>query len=165
MNDRSAAVERADLRDRLIPCGDFDFEESEMSDEKQHDDMRRDIRRIDTELDSHERETDRAVTELSTHYSHISATLDAQAQLLSQIDKRMGKIEVDLGRYNNMRERLDGVERAQATLGTDFVPRREFNGMVGSIRNQIKTMQWVFGIGFSLNGGLLAGLIVFLLGG
>lgn len=132
MSDREASIMRADLRNRMVPCGDCDFEESTM--DAQHEEMKRDIRRIDTELDSHERETDRAITELSTHYSHISATLDSQAQLLAQIDKRMGKIEVDLGRYNNMRERLDDVERTQAAMGTAYVPRDEFNSALGSVR-------------------------------
>ena len=166
MNDLEAAALSGDLRNEMIPCGECNFEEEYfVSDEKQHDDIRRDIRRIDTELDSHERETDRAITMLSTNYNHIASALEAQQKLLAQIDQRMGKMEVDLGRYNNMRERVDGLERAQSQLGVDFVPRNEFNGAVGSLRNQIKTMQWVFGVGFSINGGLLAGLIVFLLGG
>lgn len=165
MNDRAAAIERADLRHRMIPCGDCSFEENEMGD-VHHEEMKRDIRRIDTELDSHERETDRAVTELSTHYKHISSTLDAQAHLLTQIDKRIGKMEVDLGKYNNMRERLDLLERSHGMLATEYVPRQEFNGALGSVRQhsegkaavlegKLRMLVWGLGVFITIASGTI----------
>jgi chromosome segregation ATPase len=163
-DSRVAAIEGADLRNQMIPCGDC--EESEMSDDRQHDDIKRDIRRIDTELDNHERETDRAITELATHYKHISSTLDAQGQILTHIDKRIGKMEVDLGRYNNMRERLDIVERTQSALATAYVPRDEFNGAVGSVRQfadvrstgtegKLRMLVWGVGVFITLASGTI----------
>lgn len=165
---RTAAVERDDLRNRMVACGDCSVEE-DMSD-SQHDEMKRDIRRIDTELDSHERETDRAITALSTHFEHISSTLDSQAKLLSQIDKRMGALEGDIKKYNNMRERLDGIERVQESMAQDYVPRPEFNGAINSVREFVKEkvdglagrfalLMWIIGAGFGVTFTALGFLI------
>lgn len=174
MSDKAAAIEWADLRDRMIPCGDC--EERDVSDERQHDEIKREMRRIDTELDSHERETDRAVTELATHYKHISSTLDSQSLLLSQIDKRIGAIEVDLGKYNNMRERLDMVERTQSALATAYVPREEFNGALGSVRQysegksagvegKLRILVWGVGVFITLASGTIGFLASAIFGG
>lgn len=129
--DKTTAVYSADLRSAYIPCGDCSFEEEYLSD---HDDIKRDIRRLDTELDGHERETDRGITELRSNYVHIAKALDSQTVMLSQLDKRMGHMEVEIGRYNNLRERLDGLEQTEAKRSDTYVPRPEFNQTMVSVR-------------------------------
>lgn len=149
----------ADLRDRLIPCGNCEDPVSDLESVRQH------VQRLDTELDGHEQENARTITELSTTVKHISVILEKQAHTMEDLDKRFAGMERKLDKYNNLRERTDSLEKSRTELSVDYVPRREFNGMVGSLRREIGAMKWIFGIGFTAVVGLLSGLIVILIGG
>lgn len=163
---REAAVMQADLRDGMIPCGDCDFEEDGVSDhERKHDDTAEHLRRLDVEVEGVKLESSNAITALNTSLSFIGDQLKRYDETLKVVQSQLQTIASDVGKYNNVRERIDLLEQFQDNMGKNFVPREEFNGAFKSVRQQIRTLQWIFGIGFSLVGGLLTGVIVLLLGG
>lgn len=163
MKDIERHIYGADLRDHLIPCGECGFEDAMSSADIET--IKRDVRRLDTELDGHEQENARTITELATTVKHISTVLDNQARIMEELKRQFSEMERKLDRYNNLRERIDAVERSREALPSDYVPRPEFNGAINSLRGEIRTMKWIFGIGFTAVAGLLTGVLIFLVGG
>lgn len=163
MKDIERHIYGADLRDHLIPCGECGFEDAMSNVDLEN--IKRDVRRLDTELDGHEQENARTITELATTVKHISTVLDNQARIMEGLERRFGEMERKLDRYNNLRERTDALERSREKLSTDYVPRQEFNGAINALRGEIRTMKWIFGIGFTAVAGLLTGVIILLIGG
>ena len=122
------ALLAADLRDRMVPCGDC--EEDELSD---IDGTKRDVRRVETELEGHIQENLRVITSLQTNYAHITQALESQGRILEQIDKRMAHIEVALGAVPAIKERMETMEAVEAKRSQDYVPRNEYNGSLVSV--------------------------------
>jgi hypothetical protein len=139
-------------------------EECIMPDE--HQELKDAIRRIDVELDGHERESARVITELSTSFGYIKLMLEKQVVLSERNEERMNMLEMKLDQYNNLRERIDLTEECMRGLSQAYVPRHEINAAMGSVRQFTETkvegisgkmvmLVWAIGIGFSTVGGVL----------
>ena len=174
MSDKEQAVLGGDLRDNKIPMGGCEDEEVRVMAEL--DNIKRDIRRLDTELDGHEQENARTITELSVGLLNIGKQLDTQAQTLQGISDRVGHLEVKIDRYNNLRERMDQAEQFIDKMGTSYVPRAEYQGALNSVREYAKgkadavtgkmtMLVWAIGIGFSATGGAIGFLAARVFGG
>lgn len=152
---REEYVYSADLRNRSIPVGGCE----EMAQDKQQQDNPN----LVGLLGAFQQETTNRITELTTSMRYICEGIDYQRAFAERMDARQDAMERKLDQYNNLRERTDMLEAVEARRAKDYVPREEFNGALRSLRAQIRVMQWIFGVGFSLNAGLMTGLILFLL--
>lgn len=135
-----------------------------MSDE--HRPFEEKLMRLETEIDSHERETTRAITDLSTSFRYIQQSLNSTHTAVTHLDQRMDQMERKLDAYNNLRERVDMNERCLDNLPANFVPRPEFDGAMKSVRQfaetkveavagRISMLTWAIGIGFSTAGAAI----------
>ena len=158
------AVYFDDLRNRMIHVGDCSMKETSVSDE--HKVLQEAILRLETEVDSHERESTRIITDLTTSFRYIQQMLEGQQKMVENLDRRMDDMERKLDRYNDLRVRVDDTEACMKALGTNFVPRSEFNGALSSVREYAKQkadgtrgrlamLVWAIGIGFTAMGGTL----------
>jgi len=135
-----------------------------MSDE--HQEIKDALRRIDIELEAHERESNRVIVALSTSFDYIKTMLEKQEVLSERVNSRVNAMELKLDQYNNLRERIDLTEECLRGLSQAYVPRHEVNAAMGSVRQFAETkvegvsgkmvmLVWAIGIGFSTVGGVL----------
>ena len=137
----------------------FDAEEIDMSDIRREDLPAHDHpvpQHVTDQLKRHEMYIDQLQGENSRMFGSIETGLEFLKGQISEINsgwrelsKRLDEQEKKLDRYNNLRERMDLVEQTHDRLNKDYVPRQEFNGAVGSLRDQLRssfaTMQWILG--------------------
>lgn len=146
-----------------IPCGDCNFDEViEMNSED-----RDELKRLQALLGNYQEQTTQQITTLTTSLSYIKEGIDWQRQFSERMDQRQDTLERKLDQYNNLRERTDALERAESERAVDYVPRREFNGALGSVREfaegkakaiegRVIVVMWAMGITWGALGFLAA---------
>ena len=145
----------ADLRDAMVPCGDCEFEEDLVSDKitgHSHETPKHvtdSINRNTMGLEALQIETTRAIATLGQSMLHIRETNEHQTAAILRIETMQRDMATQIGRYNNMRERLDQIEAETSDMHEKFVGKEVFNGAMESIRKQLGLVQWAFGLGFS----------------
>lgn len=115
--------------------------------------------------------------QVTTDLSYIKDGLDKLTHSTERHDQRLDHLEREIHKYNNLRERLDLLEKTHDRLASDFVPRPEFNGALNSIREQsiagdesikdalqsgLSSIRWVLG---GLVGGMFALAMYLIFGG
>lgn len=169
MDAKQWAIYGADLRNRLIPCGDcaFDDEEHTMSDK--HPDHAHDPpEHIVQQLARHEAwiheirdSSTRLISEQGRDLKWIREHMEKLGAMFEKIDARQDRMESELAKHNNFQSRLRVLEESRDTLAEEYVPRPEFDGAINSVRETMKDkvdalagrfalLMWIVGAGFGI---------------
>jgi protein-arginine kinase activator protein McsA len=152
-----------------VDCPECVFEVEEMPDmEKQvpeHDHpvpqhVTDQLKRHEMYIDQLQGENARMFGQIESALEYIRQAVDSQAQKTDANSVRLGHIEREIGKYNNVKERVDLLEETHKRLSSEYVPRAEFNGALASIRDSINTLKWILG-GFIAGTFALAMYMIF----
>lgn len=168
------------FRFTLVDCPECVFEMEELNTDHSHPTPKH----VEDQLNRHEAyigefrgESARMWGQVTTDLSYIKKAVDKLAHSTERHDQRLDHLEREIHKYNNLRERLDLLEKMHDRLSSDFVPRPEFNGALNSIREQsvegdasikdalaagLSSIRWVLG---GLVGGMFALAMYLIFGG
>jgi uncharacterized coiled-coil DUF342 family protein len=125
------------------------------------------IKRLETKLEGHELENSRAITDLTATLRHMTETLSSYTSKFDALQESVNEMKTNLTKYNNLRERMDDLERIAEARMTEFVPRNEFNGAFKSVREfaegrastvqgRLAVVMWAMGALFGVIGFIAA---------
>jgi len=169
MNPVEWAILSADLRHRLIPCGncDFDDEEDDMNEKiphHEHDPPQHIIQQLSRhEAWIHEiRESStRMIAEQGTDLKWMREHIEKLGAVIDKIDARQDRMESELSKHNQFQARVRKLEENHEALPEEFVPRSEFDGAIKSVRETLEDktkglserftlLIWIVGGGFGI---------------
>ena len=107
------------------------------------------LKRHEMYIDQLQGENARMFGNIETSLEYTKREIHTIQSTWKEVSARLEEHGRKLDAYNNLRERIDVIEQTHDQLAKDFIPRGEFNGAVGSLRDQLRsnfaTMQWVLG--------------------
>lgn len=159
------------FRFTAVDCPECAFDMEELNTDHSHpvpDHVTDQLKRHEAYIAEFRGESARMWGAVTTDLSYIKSALDKLTNSTERHDQRLDHLEREIHKYNNLRERLDLLEKTHDRLASDFVPRPEFNGALNSIREQsidgdnsikealqsgLSSIRWVLG---GLVGGMFA---------
>lgn len=165
MDDKAYRIYGADLRDRLVPCGNCDFEEEYV---QQADHKHEAPEHIVQQLARHEAwiheirdSSTRMIAEQGSDLRWMRDHIEKLSAVIDKIDERQDSMQADLAKHNHFQTRLRTLEEARDTLPDEFIPRAEFDGAINSVRENVKgkveglagrfaLLMWIVGAGFGV---------------